>query len=201
MKKLRKITSDEMVSVFLKAEFQSERWRNHLLTWLQQYQAPFSLLENPNLENEHENHLREQILGDFRGYKSNKALFATFPSEVEWWRVVLSKEELSQVRYMKYDYWERLSQETRLPTKAAENIKQGKVIFEQSNNGFIKAAEDFEKGKKFPEMILISTDDKSPLVVLEGHLRITSIFLSNKIPGELEVIIGFSPSMRGWTGY
>ncbi|MFS8158790.1 MAG: hypothetical protein ACMG6E_00995 [Candidatus Roizmanbacteria bacterium] len=202
MKKIKEITDDEMISVFLKTEISSNRWSKAIIDLLEKDQKDRAIVDNPNLTSREENNYRKKLLGNFRGYGKNDLLFSNFPHDVRWIRARLSKEELKEVKYINYGYWNELSKYTRLPKVGAETILSGERIFDQSNDGFIKAAAAIKKGVKFPEMILVSTDEKSNLVVLEGHLRITAYFLvPDYIPDGLEVIIGYSKDMSRWDSF
>jgi hypothetical protein len=65
-----------------------------------------------------------------------------------------------------------------------------------------EVADAIRQGASFPELILVDTDEKSPLVVLEGHVRITAYFLRPEyMPSEMEVIVGFSKDMDKWSEY
>lgn len=202
MKTIKKVTENEMVALFLKTEINSNRWSQTILSLLNKDNQSRSIVDNPDVTDEKENKYRIKLLGDFRGYGRNEDLFGDFPDDVEWFRVFLTKKELEQVQYMKYSYWDELSNHTRLAKVGAETVESGKTIFDDSNDGFLKAAEAIKKGVKFPEMIFISKDEQSDIVVLEGHQRITAYFLVPEyIPSELEVIIGYSKNISQWDSY
>jgi hypothetical protein len=46
-----------------------------------------------------------------------------------------------------------------------------------SNGGFWYMADALAKGASFPELILVGADEHAPLVLLEGHVRLTAYFL------------------------
>jgi len=95
-----------------------------------------------------------------------------------------------------------LSSKSRLATDAVQNIRAGKVIFNQSNERFLTVAEAIKKGSQFPRLIFLACDEKSPVVVLEGHVRLTAYMLVPEfIPKTLEVIIGYSANMKKWDLY
>ena len=77
------------------------------------------------------------------------------------------------------------------------NIRAGKIIFGQSTQSFLNLARELERGAKFPELILTGISHTSNLVVLEGHVRLTTYFLApHCIPDEMQVIVGFSPDFE-----
>jgi hypothetical protein len=194
---LEAITEDDMVAVFLKTEINSVRYSSDILALLRRDGMSPRIIDTPDTRNQEENTYRIRLLGDFRGYKQGRDLFLSFPDVVSWYRAILSREELARVRYVDYSYWNELSSGSRLPADAATNIHAGKVVFGQSTQGFLNLARDLEQGAKFPEMILTGVSPKSDLVMLEGHVRITTYFLApHCIPEEMQVIVGFSPEFE-----
>lgn len=202
MKKIKDISEDEMIAVFLQAEIDSSRWSDILLSHLTAKGQSKDILVNPDLQDEKQNKHRRDLLADFRGYGKNDHLFSHFPNHVDWGLYEMSKDELSEVMYIDYSYWNKLSKETRLPKVAVETIKEGTKIFDESNEDFLKASTVVKSGKSFPMLILVGKNQKSKLVVLEGHLRITAYHLAYEaMPEKLEVIIGYSEDMDKWDNY
>lgn len=104
--------------------------------------------------------------------------------------------------YINYSYWNELLSNSILPLDAAKNIQNGIEIFGVSNDGFKDIHADIKHGISFPKMIFVSANEKSRIVVLEGHARITAYFLEIEyIPEELEVIIGYSEKFADWDLY
>jgi hypothetical protein len=58
-------------------------------------------------------------------------------------------------------------------------------------------AEALCAGATFPELILVGKGEGSPLVVLEGHVRLTAYCLRlDCAPDALPVLVGYSPVME-----
>ncbi len=200
MKILGQIPEDEFVSVFLQSEINSRRFGKRIAKALKN--KPKRIITAPHLRNKHENQLRRKILGEVRGFGRNKDLFENFPSNTRWYRATLSQQELKRVKYINYDYWNDLSNHSRLPIKAAKNIHADVKIFGVSNNIFRDIFSEIKKGKTFPPIILVAKNKRSRLVILEGHARMTAYFLdSHHLPREMEVIVGFSNKMDAWDLY
>ena len=148
-----------------------------------------------------ENEIRARLLGIYRGYP-DKHLFQSFPRDMNWELVELSKEDIKRILYIKDDYWVKLSKETRLASVAAENIRNGVEIYNQSNKQFYEAAEFLKKGGVLPKMIIVSEGKGKKTVVLEGHLRLTAYMLDEElIPDQLQAIIGYSEGILNWGLY
>jgi hypothetical protein len=212
---VRSISEAEMVALFLATEYPAPRTHQHILHVLQREGWPPSIIEQPNLRDEQENTQRRSILGAYRGYGQNTDYFEGlppdveytdyfegFPLDVQWERAMLSKQELEQVKYIEYDYWVELSGGSRLPRDARKNILAGDEVFGVSNQEVLQMAEAFRSGARFPTLILVGKNRERPLVVLEGHMRLTAMFLAQAcLPAELEVIVGFSEQIERWGCY
>lgn len=199
MKVLEKISENEIVAEFLKAEINSSRWGEKLEPLLIQGEIKKSVLDNPDLKNELENKQREWVLANFRGWKQNKDLFENFPEDIEWYRAILQIDDLKKIKYMNYSYWNELSNHTGLVTEGIKTIKAGIKIYGKSNDGFKKAAQYVKEGGKFPKLILVAKDKNSQLILLEGHLRATAMLWQEEtITDKLEVFVGFSDKIEHW---
>ena len=147
------------------------------------------LILSADLGNEDENVLRKELLGEFRGYGRNKELFENFPLQIEWSVCSFSEVDLDKIRYIDYSYWNELSAETRSPLTAADAIRKGVTIYGQSTEGFLQAAKYIENGGRFQNMIFLTADFKS-FVIVEGHLRMTAYALTPKHFDNIHCIVG-----------
>ncbi len=201
MRTVNSISEDEMIAVFLRCELGSKRFGACLLHALEQGAVDLSIIKSPDLFDEIENRQRRDLLGETRGFQRDTSLFRMFPEEVRWSRVIVTEQELTQVLYTNYDYWVELSGGSRSPADAAKRIRRGVEIFNQPNYAFWSAARVLEEAKQFEDMIFVTHDGKR-LVVLEGHVRLTSFVLAqDRMPEELEAIVGQSAKMSDWPLY
>lgn len=190
-----------MVALFLRGEFDSQRFGAQLARVLQQDEVDPTVIASPDLNDDGENSYRRRVLGQIRGFEQDTSLFRKFPPDVQWERAIVTATELKRVRYVNYDYWVELSGGSRMPEDAVRRIEQGVEIFRQNNDSFWDAANALRAGARFREMILV-THDGERLVVVEGHVRLTSFMLApHLIPRELEVILGRSDKMTDWPLY
>lgn len=194
MKLLAKIPESAMVASFLKAELTSPRFADELRQVVQKHGVAGSIIANPNLQDATENEQRAEILGDYRGYKQNHEIFTDFPNNLSWYRAELDRDEIGGLRYVDYSYWNELTDNTHLVKDAVKNIQQGKIVFDVSNNRFLEVADKIRRGDcDFESMIIWGKDNKSPLTILEGHLRATAFGLAgDKAPSIVEVIVGLA---------
>ena len=186
-----------MISVFLASEIHSTRFRQHLLTILEKYKVPESLLLHPDLQDSEENELRRKILSEHRGYGNKTELFENFPANVKWEKVSLSLEDLRHVKLLNGPYWRSLSDQTRSAEAAVNKIKKDKT-----NERIVDAAKALSEGETFPPLILVSTHKGGDIVVLEGQLRLTAYLMEpTNAPEEISAIIGYSPDFVQWDLY
>jgi hypothetical protein len=202
MRVIRAISEDEMIAIFLQAEVHSSRFQERLEALAHGLGIDAAILRTPNWHTAEENALRRLLLGAYRGYGQDKDYFTGFPSDVAWSRVVLNRQELEQVRYIKYDYWDELSGGTRLARDGARSAVVGKVVYGVSSAGFVEIADALRQGARFPPLILVRQDDDSYMVVVEGHARLTAYLIAPEhIALELEVLLGTSARITTWGCY
>jgi hypothetical protein len=192
MKLLAHISEAAMVAAFLKAELKSDRFAEELKNTMQKLDVAESLIVEPNLQDDQDNELRARVLGDYRGYRRNREIFANFPDDLTWYEAELGRDEIGNLRYVDYNYWNELTDHTHLVKGAVKNIRQGKIVFDVSNNRFLAVAEKIRQAKyDFGPMILWGEDLHSLLTILEGHLRATAFGLAgDKAPKMVKVIVG-----------
>ena len=170
MEVVRKSSENEMILEFLKGELNSNRFNSDLNDSLNELNVDSNIISNGDLSNEDENSLRLKIMKKYRGYPDS-LLFENFPRILEWKLMKLDKEDINNIYYIDYDYWNLLSNDTSSPLEAVKNIMDGREIFDVSNKPFLDGV-DYLKSNSFPPVILITCNDKRYLIV-EGHSRMT----------------------------
>jgi len=202
MRKIRDISEDEMIAVYLQTEFNSVRFCQTIEAYLRRERIDPHVIQVPDWQNAQENALRRTILGAYRGYGRNEDYFIGFPADVRWERVALTRQELEQVRYIEYDYWVELAGGTRMAVDGAKNARAGKVVFGVSSDGLVYMADELRRGAQFPPLILVVKDVDAYRVVMEEHVRLTAYLIAAEyIPVELEVILGYSEQITDWGCY
>jgi hypothetical protein len=192
----------EMVAVFLRGELQSDRFAPGIRDALHRAGADEQVVWAPDLADGAENELRLGVLDETRAYVRRAGLFGGFPDNVRWRWVVLTREELARVRFIQYDYWLELSGGSRRPVDAARRIRAGVEPFGVPSDGFLELAEEFSQRLPSRELIVVGAGGSAPLVVLEGHARLTALALRPQgMPRELEILLGTSPVIERWGCY
>jgi len=188
-----------MVALFLRTELPAARFRDKLQALLEREGLPERVITDPDLDDDAENQARLRLLTQHREYGTRAGLFDGFPDDVRWEWMAITPAELATVRYVDYDYWVELSGGTRLPVDAAARIRAGVAPFGVSSDWALGMAQAFADGARFPPLILVTTGPSGDLVVLEGHVRLTAYMLRpDRLPPELEVLVGSSPDMAAW---
>jgi hypothetical protein len=124
-----------------------------------------------------------------RQWRERDGLFRGLPHHLAWERVALGREEVLEVLYINWDWWLTVSNGTRLATVAAE--VQGR---DEGDRAIAAAA------AANPELIVVSDPERSKLVLLEGHVRLTAYAaFPEYLPDELEVYLGVSARIADWS--
>lgn len=189
MNYLRDSSEDEMISEFLRAEYLSERFSEQIKTEMSKLLIDERMVLSADIESAKENARRKKLLSEFRGYGLNQDMFERFPMITTWSLCSFTRDDLEQIRYIDYSYWNELSDGTHLPIVAAETIRKGVSIYGQDNDGFLRAAEYIRNGGTFPRMFFL-TSDFEKFVIVEGHLRMTAYALAPEYFNHVEVIVG-----------
>ncbi len=202
MRHIEQVTEHEMIACYLGAEATSPRHGPALHQAMTRLGVDSSVVVTADLSNAEDNAARRSLLTATRDYDTRRGIFDGFPRDVAWSRVGLKPREMLAVQYIDYDYWVELSAGSRLPTDAAATIRAGRTIFGESNQGFLDAAASLRQGSAFPELIIVASAIDAPLVVLEGHLRLTAYGLvPDTLAPETRALLGVSPAMSGWDHY
>jgi hypothetical protein len=202
MRELGSLGEEEMVAAFLQSELASSRFGSQIAALLQQDGRTTDIIQHPNVDDAEQNRYRRYVLDAYRGFDARTGLFDGFPRDVRWKRVLLTPEELRQVRYINYTYWIELSCGTRRPADAAARIAAGSAAFGVSNAPVWAVADALERGEPVPSPILVGSGQEGDVVILEGHVRLTAYFLRPQtIPPAMEAIVGVSPALCHWALY
>ena len=199
MRRMRRSSEAEMVALFLRTELPAARHRDDLRALLERGGLSERVITAPDLGDDAENQARLRLLTWHRGYGTRTELFDGFPDDVRWQWMAITPAELARVRFIDYDYWVELSGPTRLAADAAPRVRDGVAPFGVSSDWALGMAQAVADGARFPPLILVTTGPGSDLVVLEGHARLTAFMLArDRLPPELEVLVGSSPTMTRW---
>lgn len=175
---LRPAAEPEVVVAFLRGEIDSPRFGDGVRRALREA-GGLQLVRNPDLGSERENQARVRALAAARGWRSS-GLFEGFPDEVDWHHGVLPPEALSRVRFIDYSYWNALSGGSRRPADVLPTLRSGTLptwVGERGTDWCHTLAARLATAEVVPDLIVMATPDLGELVLLEGHARLTAVFV------------------------
>ena len=180
-----------MVATFLRAELDSTRWGEQLRALLERDGWGEDVVRVPDLASDEDNRYRRVLLDEHRAYERREGLFGGFPRNVHWHRAALASDEVLGILYINWDWWLRATNGTRRPADAARRIRAGEIPG--------VTPEEHEAVTLTEPLLVVTTPALERLVVLEGHARLTALALfPERIPPELEVLLGISDDMARW---
>lgn len=183
MRVIRKSSAEEATLEWLKAELDSERFGGDLRDAIESLGYDEKIVTEAELTSKSENEARWRILKRYRTWLDRDF------DNYEWEQVELSREEVANLNYIDYSYWNELSDGTHKVGQAATNVAEGKIVFDVPNDRFFAVAEAVETGAPLPPIVLVSGDTNIG-EILEGHLRATGYMLAQQTPLPLRAIWG-----------
>jgi hypothetical protein len=194
MKIIKPIIEAEMICSFLRAELLgSSRFAHGSERALEILKLDRKLITNPDYTNSIENKNRAKILGLTRGWP-DKYLFTGFSTDIKWYAVDISNDELA-------DIW-RLKSSTELPAShrpiswVAEQIGQGETVDKYDNAVVKSTMQSIEDGRKLEPVIAVAEKLNSKTVLVEGHSRAVAYCLAGL--EKTENILGISKHITKW---
>jgi hypothetical protein len=201
MRIVRAASEAEVLVTFLRAELDSPRWGTSLLELLAEDGVDESVLRAPDLDDADECDYRARLLDRHRAWLRREGLFKGFPERVEWTRVALTPDEVLAIRYINWDWWLWITDGTRRPVDAAARIRRGEVAGITAEEHEPIAAR-LRTAESPGELIAVAPPDRSQLVLVEGHVRLTAYVLYPQyLPAELEIFLGTAEDMDRWTEF
>lgn len=200
MHDFRPAAESEVVLAFLRGEIDSDRFGNDVRRALTDA-GGLELVRSPDLGSEAENRARERALAAARGWRDTE-LFEGFPETVDWYHGVLQPDVLSRVRFIDYSYWNELSGGSRRPSDVLPTLRSGKLpawLTELGTDWCSEFAAQLATAEVVDDPIVMATPDLGDLVLLEGHARLTAIFVGG-LQRRLTVraYLGLSAEIEQW---
>lgn len=184
MKVIRKSSASEVTMEWLRAELDSERFGEDLRAAVNKSGYDETIITTANLVDNSANKARWTILKSYRTW-----LDCDFV-DYDWDEVELSNDEVANLSYIDYSYWNELSDGTRKVGRAAANVAEGVVVFDVPNDGFFSVAKSVENGTRLPPIIVVNDKDRGTWEILDGHLRATGYILALKAKQPLKAMWG-----------
>jgi hypothetical protein len=200
IRSFRPATEAEVVLAFLRGEVDSERFGEDVRTALVDA-GGLQLVRSPDLTSDRENRARERALAMARGWRDAE-LFEGFPQQVDWYHGVLPPDVLTRVRFIDYSYWNELSGGSRRPADVLATLRSGRLpvwLSELGTDWCAQFAARLATAEAVEDLIVMATPDLRRLVLLEGHARLTAIFVGG-LQRRLTVraYLGLSEAIEQW---
>jgi hypothetical protein len=193
---VRPASEAEVVATFLRGELESPRWGEGLRALLAEDGLDASVLDDPAADS-----YRAGLLDRHRGWLRRRGLFDGLPERIEWARAALSPAEVLAIRFIRWDWWLEISGGSRSPVEAAARIRRGEIPGVTAKKHEPVAAR-LRSPPPPAELIAVGPPSREPLVLLEGHVRLTAYALYPEcLPAELELYVGTAPDIDRWSEF
>lgn len=207
MRVLRPASEDEMIAEYLRQEYASyDRYRPEIVRCLAKAGAGPEVVTRPDLTSEADNRTRRRVFALYRRYgEQGPSFFTGFPvGRVDWSWVALSPDEVLTTLFTRY--WAGIWESDRAPRDLARRIRERRVPAWVEGDGILPRLDSLvaslAAGQQPPPMILVTADEGSTRVVMEGHTRLTAFALApDVLPQEMTVLLGSFPAIAMWEQY
>ena len=202
MRTIARVTEAEVIAEFLRAEIDSPRFGPRIAARIAADGRDEGVVRAPDPAAAEDNAYRAALLHSYRGVGGSAPLLEGLPERIDWHRVAFARDELGEIRYIDYPYWNELSAGTRSPRVAADRIRAGITAMDRPNDAFHALARRLCAGEDPGMPILIATGADAPPIILEGHTRVTAMLLRpDCLPDQVEMFIGYAAGVRDWMYY
>lgn len=188
MKKLCRITEEEVISEFLKAEFyQVEYDRDRI-----QFE---SVVYDPDLSDPDENALRKALLFRRRG-----PMWRELPPDTQWWEIDFKPEESQRVNVFPRAQWRALARGNFNAVHVSERMRA--LCNAQDPSPFVMKIQALCSLMQYEgprsTILLIGCDESRPVTLLEGNHRFVASLLlpPEAMLSRIRLVCGFSPVME-----
>lgn len=187
MKKLARLTEDEVIAEFLKGEFYRPEYDRDR----RQFE---DLVHHPQLGNAAENALRRALL-----YRCRATMWREIPPDTQWWEIELEPDDLCQVNVFPRGQWRSAAQGNFRALNVANLMRRCYDPLKPNDLASKINALRMMMWLEGPRLtiLLIGLNERRPSTVLEGNHRfVASLLLPREIMRRrLRVVCGFSPAM------
>ncbi len=181
---LRRVSEDEVISEFLRSDFDHGAYRDY-------HASLRSLVETPNLEDPQECAKRRALL-----FVRHFSLWKELPPETEWYEAEIRESDLEHVRVFPRAQWLRFARGRFAITEVTELMRR-----RQPPNGdpFLEKIASIRtrltKEDRIPgSVLLIGISESAPMTIIDGNHRFVAAVLEGRVQ-HLRFLCGLSPRM------
>lgn len=194
MKKLHRVSENEVIAEFLKNEYFQQEYHCDR----EKYE---SMVMNPELSNSAENATRRRLL-----YRRRVHAWRELPLDTQWWVVKLDSADIPKIRILPRGHWSKMT-DSRFPSLGdiVESIRQKRF---PRSTGFDVATIQalcyrLRCEGSVSSVMLIGLDEDHAVTILEGNHRLSAGLLASQdfLQSRFRVYVGFSKSIREYWLY
>lgn len=188
MRKLRRVTEAEVIAEFLKNEFYQEEFHHDRENFEH-------LVLEADITNETDNALRRALLFRRRGH-----MWRELPDDTQWWEVEIEPRDLNLIRVFPRAQWRKVADGSFLLRDIVARIRTHR--FSGRTRDFIAKVQALSYRLRVdPDnsaVLLIGTDENSPMTILEGNHRLTAALLGGQslMQKRFRILCGYSLRMN-----
>ncbi len=181
---IRRISEDEVISEFLKSDFENEAYSKYHATLR-------SIVFTPDPDDLSERAKRRALL-----FVRHRALWKELPADTEWFEAKVSAADLNRIRVFPRAQWRKLARGNFAITEVAERMRGRQ---DGSRDPFLAKIAEIRLGLAQQNsdpgsVVLIGLNGNDPLTIIDGNHRFVSAVLEGKID-RLRFVCGLSPAM------
>jgi O-antigen/teichoic acid export membrane protein len=181
---IRRVTEDEVISEFLKSDYEHPIYRDY-------QESMRSIILAPNCNNPAENAKRRALL-----FLRHLSLWQELPNDTEWYEVEVKEANLDQVQVFPRAQWRRIARGNYVITDVVERLEARQ---DAADNPFLaKIAairERLQEEESIPgSVVLIGLNESAPFTILDGNHRFAAAVLEGRTH-QLRFLCGLSPRM------
>lgn len=182
---IRSISEDEVISEFLKSDFDNAAYSK--------YQKSLQkIVFAPDLNNPGESKKRRALL-----FLRHRALWKEIPPGTEWYEVKVTEADIDQIRVFPRAQWRKISRGNFAASEVVGSMRKQQET--SDGDPFLAKISTMRKGL-FQEnstrgsVVLIGLGETEPLTIIDGNHRFVAAVLEGKID-RLRFVCGLSPRM------
>ncbi|HEY6445318.1 MAG TPA: oligosaccharide flippase family protein [Acidobacteriaceae bacterium] len=181
---LRRITEDEVISEFLRSDFENSAYREY-------HHSMRSIVYTPNLDDAPECAKRRALL-----FLRHLSLWKELPSDTEWYEVEVKLEDLDRIQVFPRAQWRKIAEGNFVITEVAGRMRQQQNI---SGDPFLDKIASIrgrlDQHDPIPgSVLLIGVNESEPLTIIDGNHRFVAGVLQGRVE-KLRFLCGLSPKM------
>jgi O-antigen/teichoic acid export membrane protein len=181
---LRRITEDEVISEFLRSDFENAAYREY-------HDSMRSIVHTPNLDDTQECAKRRALL-----FLRHLSLWKELPSDTEWYEVEVKLEDLDRIQVFPRAQWRKIAEGNFVITEVAGRMRQQQNI---SGDPFLEKIasirDRLDQHDPIPgSVLLIGVNESEPLTIIDGNHRFVAGVLQGRVE-KLRFLCGLSPKM------